>query len=127
MIRRPQEIASMVVAILPSTAGGRIRLLVTSSPRRSRWVLAARALTSVHPSRICPSPLGAGDRHQVVPQPGVRDLGQVVGLSLGMTDVTVTTSANHGDTGLQPFRAGLREPWGAFDEPAAFEAGSQVR
>ena len=34
--QRPPEITSSVLAILPSTAGGRIRLLVTSSPRRRR-------------------------------------------------------------------------------------------
>jgi len=45
---------STVAAILASTAGGRKRLLVTSSPRRSRSVCAARADSSDHPSKVDP-------------------------------------------------------------------------
>ena len=52
---RPPETTSTVVAILASMAGGRMRLLVTSSPRRSRRVCAASAESSVHPSKIGPS------------------------------------------------------------------------
>src|SRR6202022_4493037 len=40
---RPPETMSTVVAILASIAGGRKRLLVTSSPTRSRWVWAGGA------------------------------------------------------------------------------------
>ena len=52
---RPPETMSTVVAILASIAGGRKRLLVTSSPSRSRRVCAARAESSVQPSKIGPS------------------------------------------------------------------------
>ena len=51
---RPPETMSTVAAILASIAGGRKRLLVTSRPRRSRAVCAARAESSVQPSRIGP-------------------------------------------------------------------------
>jgi hypothetical protein len=44
---RPPETMSTVVAILASIAGGRNRLLVTSTPSRSRRVWAARAESSV--------------------------------------------------------------------------------
>jgi hypothetical protein len=51
---RPLETMSTVVAILASTAGGRIRLLVTSKPKRRRLVCAATADSSVQPSKIGP-------------------------------------------------------------------------
>ena len=59
---RPAETLSTVAAILASNAGGRMRLLVTSSPSRSRLVCAARADSSVQPSKIGPSgspPMGS--------------------------------------------------------------------
>ncbi len=40
---------------IPRTAGGRKRLLLTSRPRRRRLVCAARADSSVQPSKIGPS------------------------------------------------------------------------
>jgi hypothetical protein len=51
---RPPETMSTVVAILASIAGGRKRLLVTSRPRRSRSVCAARAESNVQPSYAGP-------------------------------------------------------------------------
>jgi hypothetical protein len=51
---RPPETMSTVAAIFASMAGGRKRLLVTSSPRRSRSVCAAMADSSVQPSKIGP-------------------------------------------------------------------------
>ena len=51
---RPPETISTVVAIFASIAGGRNLLLVTSRPRRSRSVWAARADSRVHPSKIGP-------------------------------------------------------------------------
>ena len=54
---RPFETMSTVVAILANIAGGRNRLLVTRSPTRKRSVWAARAESSVHPSKI--GPLGS--------------------------------------------------------------------
>ena len=51
----PPETISTVVAILASIAGGRNLLLVTSRPRRSRSVWAARAESKVQPSKIGPS------------------------------------------------------------------------
>jgi hypothetical protein len=50
----PPEMMSTVAAILASTAGGRSRLLVTITPRRSRSVWAASAASSVHASRAAP-------------------------------------------------------------------------
>jgi hypothetical protein len=52
---RPPETMSTVVAILASIAGGRKRLLVTITPSRSRRVCAARAESSVQPSKAGPS------------------------------------------------------------------------
>ena len=49
-ISRPCAIRSVVAAILARTAGGRVRLLLTSRPSRSRSVCAASAASSVHPS-----------------------------------------------------------------------------
>ena len=54
---RPPDTTLTVAAILASMAGGRNRLLVTSSPRRSRSVCAASADSSVQPSKI--GPLGS--------------------------------------------------------------------
>jgi hypothetical protein len=51
---RPAAMTSTVAAILASTAGGRIRLLVTITPRRSRLVCAGSAARSVHASRAAP-------------------------------------------------------------------------
>jgi hypothetical protein len=51
---RPPDTVSTVAAILASSAGGRMRLLVTSRPTRSRVVCAARADSSVQPSKIGP-------------------------------------------------------------------------
>ena len=45
---------STVAAILASTAGGRIRLLVTITPSRSLLVCAASAASSVQASRAAP-------------------------------------------------------------------------
>jgi C4-dicarboxylate transporter len=50
----PAAMTSTVAAILASTAGGRIRLLVTITPRRSRLGCAARAANSVQASRAAP-------------------------------------------------------------------------
>src|SRR5690348_1654801 len=70
---RPPETTSTVAAILASIAGGRKRLLVTSSPRRSRPVCAREG------GEQCPAlenrPVGvAADRHEVIEQPGMLDL-----------------------------------------------------
>ncbi len=51
---RPPDTMSTVVAILASIAGGRNRLLVTSTPRRSRRVRAASADSIVQPSWVGP-------------------------------------------------------------------------
>jgi len=52
---RPPETTSTVAAILASIAGGRKRLLVTSTPTRSRRVCAASAESSVQPSKVGPA------------------------------------------------------------------------
>ena len=50
----PSDTTSTVAAILASIAGGRKRLLVTSNPRRSRAVCAAKAESIVQPSNVGP-------------------------------------------------------------------------
>ena len=52
---RPPAMLAKIAATVDVVSGGRKRLLVTSSPRRSRPVCAARAESSVQPSKIGPS------------------------------------------------------------------------
>ncbi len=84
MTSRPPEIASTVEAVSPEDSRGRMRLLVTS---RSRSVCAARALSSVQPSWTWPSLGPRSDK--MVPEPGVLDLGQGVGLLPDAAEVVV--------------------------------------
>ena len=85
---RPPETMSTVVAILASTAGGRKRLLVTSSPSAQPFGLRGeggeqRPAFEDWPIRI------AADGHEVVEQPGVLDLRDRVGLPPDAKDVVV--------------------------------------